>query len=578
LTLHDHAAAIMSETTGTGERLPTATSAPTTTTPSSAFIPTGDAVNFALFPLQTTISAVDIADENRSAPAATAEQKQIHDEGIAHINAKLDENLKPADAATLPSAPPASNPGNEDPTGGIAADAGGVSGAAHKDIPNPNTTATGATGPNAEKRKSVIGTFKGFLGLDKKSQKSTTTASDDTYVGAAAAAVTAAAATVTETVQQYTGTAAATGTTAPAEEKKDIGYQPSVAANTEPPAAAGSAVAEPAQPTDKITAEEVAESADPASKKADVENEINTDGAADKPPKEASGNPATRTNPDAIPTAGGKKVGEDTWGESEVVPEVPDVKEEGKSRDRSYNHLCLLLSILTRNNRCRRQHCCQHRLRHCSYHRREGRHLRASQGEGQVPPEAQRQVADWQGQEGRQINAACGARSYNGIIMTERSTFQRGLRAPDASGPLACMTLCLTIFDFMRMITLLCFAGFGTTREWTWFVIYVGNLMIPLCAPDFLFPVSISFTNAGFYRDQCCGLTIHSFENRRIFVSCRRRRPRGHSASNAMLELPMTLPSVGAGISLCNSWLASISSETPRISIQVLRRLHGLRA
>jgi len=273
---------------------------------------------------------VDIADKNHSAPAATAEQKQIHDEGIAHINAKLDETLGPADAATLPSAPPASNPGNEDPTGGIAADAGGVSGAAHKDIPNPNTTATGATGPNAEKRKSVIGTFKGFLGLDKKPQKSTTTASEDTYVGAAAAAVTAAVATVT-------GTASTAATTAPTEEKKDIGYQPSIAANTEPPAAAGSAVGEPAQPTDKITAEEVAESADPASKKADVENEINTDGAADKPPKEASGNPANRTNPDAIPTAGGKKVGEDTWGESEIIPEVPAVKEEDVAANTAAN-------------------------------------------------------------------------------------------------------------------------------------------------------------------------------------------------------------------------------------------------
>jgi hypothetical protein len=331
--------AIMSETTGTGEKVP-ATAASTTadTAPSSAFIPTGDAVNFALFPIQSTIAAVDTADKNPAAPAATAEQKQIHDEGIAHINAKLDETIVPADAtastsAALPTEPPASNPGAEDPSGGISAGAGGVSGAAHKDVPNPNTTATGATGPNNEKRKSVIGTFKGFLGLDKRS-KSNTAAADDTYVGAATAAVTAAAASVTataaaatETVQQYTGTAATTTT----EEKKDIGYEPSTAANTEPIAAAGTTVAEPAaQPTDKVTTEEVAESADPTSKKADVENEVNTDGAANKPPQEASGNPATRTNPDAIPTAGGKKVGEDTWGESEVIPEVPDVKEEGK--------------------------------------------------------------------------------------------------------------------------------------------------------------------------------------------------------------------------------------------------------
>jgi hypothetical protein len=308
----------MSETTGTGEQAPTATSTTTTATPSSAFIPTSDAVNFALLPLQTTVAPVDTADVNRSAPAATAEQKQIHDEGIAHINAQLDDKVGPTDAATLPSAPPASNPGNEDPTAGISSEAGGVSGAAHKDLPNPNTTATGATGPNAEKRKSVIGTFKGFLGFDKKPQKTATPASEDTYVGAATAAVTSAVAAVT-------GTAAAT------EEKKDIGYQPSIAANTEPPAAAGSAVADaPAQPTDKITADEVAESADPASKKADVENEVNTDGAVDKPPKEASGDPANRTNPDAIPTAGGKKVGEDTWGDSEVVPEVPDVKQDGK--------------------------------------------------------------------------------------------------------------------------------------------------------------------------------------------------------------------------------------------------------
>ncbi|KAK5134400.1 hypothetical protein LTR08_006580 [Meristemomyces frigidus] len=37
---------------------------------------------------------------------------------------------------------------------------------------------------------------------------------------------------------------------------------------------------------------------------------------------------ATRENPDAIPTAGGEKLGQKHWGESKVVPENPKPQSE----------------------------------------------------------------------------------------------------------------------------------------------------------------------------------------------------------------------------------------------------------
>jgi hypothetical protein len=52
----------------------------------------------------------------------------------------------------------------------------------------------------------------------------------------------------------------------------------------------------------------------------------------EKPPKPADGKPTTGKgieNRDAIPTAGGEKLGEKNWGESNFVPDDPQAKSAG---------------------------------------------------------------------------------------------------------------------------------------------------------------------------------------------------------------------------------------------------------
>ena len=271
---------------------------------------TGSA-NFALFPIQTTIDPPTTKEDFTDIPtgATTVDQaavsaSPVHQEGIDHIKSQIDSTT---------AAPPASNPGADDATGGIAPGAGGVSGAAYKDPENPATTA-------ANKRKSILGTFKGYLGLQDrtKSQQgketattTSTTNSDGTYIGAATAAVTGTAAAVAETVQAYTvGTtddkAATTGEAAKTED------------TTTPAAAAEESTADK---DDKAPAIDGTTSTEEAVKDPDT-----GDAKSIKHDKGPGG--TNLVNPDAIPTAGGKKVGEDTWGESKIVPDDPGPPKE----------------------------------------------------------------------------------------------------------------------------------------------------------------------------------------------------------------------------------------------------------
>jgi len=194
-----------------------------------------------------------------------------------------------------------------------------VSGSAHADIPNPAVAR-----PNAEKRKSVFGSFKGIF-----SKKDKETTSDGTYLGAATAAATAAAAAVTETVQSYTGTAetkpeaTTTGGDAAADdskpalaEQKAAEAEASTAGTVDAPAAV--------KTTDEPAGAAETEGKGPAAAAAEDE------GAAKE--VAASGEPADkdtqthRQNPEAIPTAGGKPVGAEHVGESKIVPDDPGAK------------------------------------------------------------------------------------------------------------------------------------------------------------------------------------------------------------------------------------------------------------
>ncbi|CAK4034114.1 Ca2+-modulated channel polycystin [Lecanosticta acicola] len=55
----------------------------------------------------------------------------------------------------------------------------------------------------------------------------------------------------------------------------------------------------------------------------DKANEDREEPSEHKPPAPAGGKPGTMENRDAIPTAGGEKLGDKHWGESQIVPDNP---------------------------------------------------------------------------------------------------------------------------------------------------------------------------------------------------------------------------------------------------------------
>jgi len=254
----------------------------------------------------------------------------VHKDGTDYIKDQLDGKGATSNAhATEPAAasestpatkpepivaqPPASNPGAEDPTAGIAKGAGGVSSAAHVESPT--------TAPK-EKRKSIVGQLTGFLGFGGKKDKEAKNAGEDNsvaaYASSAAATTAATTAVLTDrtkaTVQDTTGI--------------DLGAKKEQTADTDASATAGNAedVKDPAKQTssDPRTTEATTTEADTPSGK----DQKDTSGEdADKPPKQA-GDPKTMENRQAIPVAGGEKLGEKHWGESKIVPDNPKPKTE----------------------------------------------------------------------------------------------------------------------------------------------------------------------------------------------------------------------------------------------------------
>lgn len=204
-----------------------------------------------------------------------------------------------------PAQPPASNPGAEDPTAGIAKDAGGVSSAAHVQSP---------TAPK-EKRKSIVGQLTGFLGLGggKKEKEARNASQDNSVAGtvsgaAAGTAATAAAGTAVladrtkSTVQETTGVDMG----AKGKDTADTGAAEPTTTTEETPAEHT-----PAQATEKATGDKTTET---------------SGGDGDKDLKPAD--PKTMENRSAIPVAGGEKLGEKHWGESKIVPENPKPADE----------------------------------------------------------------------------------------------------------------------------------------------------------------------------------------------------------------------------------------------------------
>ncbi|KAF2772023.1 hypothetical protein EJ03DRAFT_348835 [Teratosphaeria nubilosa] len=239
---------------------------------------------------------------------------------------------------------PSSNPGIDDYSRGIASGAGGVSGAGVVHSP--------ATGSMQQDEQGLVGTVKNYLGYDNMSgadeplqarnvedYRSGGAGSDLSNkaeaAGLGAGAFGAGAAGVgaseydRDTRDQSYNASSTTGTLyrdSPATQKESTAMGSAPERETE----AGSGAPRPTD-SDVTTDAPPTEAADPTSKvpvdRSAGSNDKGEEGG-DKPKKVSDHEAATRENRDAIPTAGGEKLGEKHWGESKRVPDVPPKRED----------------------------------------------------------------------------------------------------------------------------------------------------------------------------------------------------------------------------------------------------------
>ncbi|KAI5365927.1 hypothetical protein Slin15195_G074550 [Septoria linicola] len=272
----------------------------------------------------------------------------------------------------------------EDPTGGIAKGAGGVSGSAYVESPVHN------------EEQGIVNTVKSFLGLSLTEEKR----AEDTQPAWNAGSVTALPGIGSSTAAPAVAVAAASGSSYNSNDMSNSGSftaeipdrtKPSTLANTEPVGAVGSYSISTGPdyndgrsvPLDKSKAPDNSTSTSsrlpstlnnpgssepepavtagshmtttgpdfsanegtrtvPSALCSTTNSKSHTDRGtmedpvphksqpadadekdAHKPPKPASAGGKAHENPSAIPSAGGEKLGEKHWGESEIVPDLP---------------------------------------------------------------------------------------------------------------------------------------------------------------------------------------------------------------------------------------------------------------
>lgn len=272
----------------------------------------------------------------------------MHEEGTDHIKEQV-ENRQQGSEGTgafhqpqpiTQIEPPASNPGSDDPSGGMATDAGGLSGTAHVGSPvsNPDMTT------------SIVDTVKGFLGLsvqEKDAAEWTTAGTADVAVapGAGTAAVATAASgtglaastvAFASTVGQSSSTQdSMSGSAKPVSDPSPSTSSPNQRSTEADRASAGTATSSdmPGSKQPAVDPAPQGKTDDSVSKDADqkaTEGQSKEEKEAKaKAPTNAGGKPME--NKDAIPTAGGERLGEKHWGESKIVPDNPKPQGEGVS-------------------------------------------------------------------------------------------------------------------------------------------------------------------------------------------------------------------------------------------------------
>jgi hypothetical protein len=337
-------------------------------------------------PYSTADPNVQAGDAANPAAAVSGTPEQATQEGLEHIKNNIDQPAAGGTSA-LTGQPPASNPGSGDATGGIARGSGGVSSAAHVLSPvadsyeetkktvvdtvkeylgfgpkNPDGTPNENAAPSSTKANEgttaagVLGGAASLLNFGSKKPDDATATRNVEVAGTpnelpsdtSASGVDPSRGTTSEAVRVVkegsgastittTGTAAAesavetAGTAAP-QAKENIMDEPTQDQRDMP------AAPERAEPTSNINSNvdndvtsgaPPTESADPTTHEgpADVRE---GDAEADTKPKthsdQSTGN--KRENKDAIPTAGGERLGQKHWGESGIVPDVPKPQPE----------------------------------------------------------------------------------------------------------------------------------------------------------------------------------------------------------------------------------------------------------
>ncbi|KAI6880675.1 hypothetical protein KC363_g5277 [Hortaea werneckii] len=238
------------------------------------------------------------------------DERTMHAEGLEHIKNKAGIGSgaasSTASSTTAPSTttghPPSTNPSAEDPSGGIPAGAGGVSSSAHKMSP-----VDGVVGHENEGQKSgLLGSTLAYLGLGGSGGSRAPT-QPDTEVGQNADAP----------HQPTSGSGVSGGSSAAAVGAGAVGAGGVAAAAT----AAGkdneqSAEAEPAATSSGDGKEE------------DSKPQSEESSSSTKPQEKTSHeHDSQRENRDAIPLAGGEKIGGKSWGSSKIVPDNPKPRE-----------------------------------------------------------------------------------------------------------------------------------------------------------------------------------------------------------------------------------------------------------
>ncbi|KAI7191979.1 hypothetical protein KC317_g4730, partial [Hortaea werneckii] len=256
------------------------------------------------------------------------DERTMHAEGLEHIKNKAGIGSGAAASSTTSSTtgastttghPPSTNPSAEDPSGGIPQGAGGVSSSAHKMSP-----VEGVVGHENEGQKSgLLGSTLAYLGLGGSGGSRAPT-QPDTEVGQNADAP----------HQPTSGSGISGGSGAAAAGAGALG--------------AGRVAAAAATAAGKDNEQSAETESTPTSSggKEEASKPQSEESSSAKPQEKTShDHDSQRENRDAIPLAGGEKIGGKAWGSSKVVPDNPKPREstqvsseEGQGDEQTQNN------------------------------------------------------------------------------------------------------------------------------------------------------------------------------------------------------------------------------------------------